>query len=255
MSGSLDKALTLLRHLAASERGLRLTELAAVAGQPAPSVHRLLKTLEGQGFVARGPAREWRLGPSLASMTEASRRHFALQELAEPALARLTGETEMTSYLSVVSGRDSLCLMRVDGTGEVRTLTMDAGMRRPLGIGAGSMALLAEMEEGAARETVAAIAAERSGNTGSYDPAGIMAQRRVAQRQGYAEHQGILIPGICGLGMAGDAGGRAFAVSVSFIGSLYGEERRSATRARLARTVLEIEAAVSKTVGSVPKGI
>jgi len=47
-----------------------------------------------------------------------------------------------TVYLVVRSGMEAVCLERIEGPSPVRVLTLDSGSRRPLGLGAGGLAIL-----------------------------------------------------------------------------------------------------------------
>lgn len=52
---SLDRALSILGAIAAADHDLGLADVAASVGLPKSTVHRLLRTLELRGFVARSP--------------------------------------------------------------------------------------------------------------------------------------------------------------------------------------------------------
>src|SRR5690606_31297222 len=80
---------------------------------------------------------------------------FDIAELARPALIRLARETGDTVFLSVREGLDAICLERQVGSYPIKTLTLDVGDRRPLGVGAGSLALLAFLPEAEIAEIIA----------------------------------------------------------------------------------------------------
>src|SRR5256885_16138309 len=66
-----------------------------------------------------------------------------IRDLCEPAMAALSRETEDTAYLVVRSGFEAVCLHRLEGDFPIRTLVLQVGSRRPLGVGAGGLAVLA----------------------------------------------------------------------------------------------------------------
>ncbi|MGJ7542439.1 IclR family transcriptional regulator [Variovorax sp. LT1R16] len=58
-------------------------------------------------------------------------------------MAEATGDT---AYLVVCSGFDAVCMHRREGSFPIRALVPEAGSRRPLGVGAGGLAMLAAVE-------------------------------------------------------------------------------------------------------------
>lgn len=150
---TIGRAALVLRALAAGpDAGSRLSEVTERVGLGKATVHRLLGALVDVGFVEYDESeRHYRLGYSLFSLG-ASARRFHLVDKARPCLVRLAAVTGDTVYLSVRDGDEAVCVDRCTGSFPIRTLTLDIGDRRPLGVGAGSMALLAfETDEEIAR--------------------------------------------------------------------------------------------------------
>lgn len=148
---SVVRTAALLRILAANnDEGLRLKDVADIAGLEQPTAHRILSALNAVGFVARRPkTRRYHLGPLLQELFIAAYKGFSIQDAILPSLKRIAAELGDTVYLSLRNGLDSVCVERVEGSYPIRTCTVNIGMHRPLGIGAGSIALIsgfAEME-------------------------------------------------------------------------------------------------------------
>ncbi|HSP23603.1 MAG TPA: IclR family transcriptional regulator, partial [Saliniramus sp.] len=141
---TIGRAALVLRALAAAPAsGSRLSEVTERVGLGKATVHRLLGALVDVGFVEHDETeRRYRLGYALFTLG-ASARRFHLVDMARPGLVRLAAATGDTVYLSVRNGDEAVCVDRCTGSFPIRTLTLDIGDRRPLGIGAGSMALLA----------------------------------------------------------------------------------------------------------------
>ena len=75
VQSSASKILALLEALAKIETStFGVTEVAAAIGVPKSTAHRLLKTLEEHGFVARAGSR-YRMGGRLVELGEAARLH------------------------------------------------------------------------------------------------------------------------------------------------------------------------------------
>jgi len=88
-------------------------------------------------------------------------------------------------FLIARSGYDSVCIDRREGAFPIKTFTLDVGTRRPLGAGAGGLALLLLLPD----EEVDAIIAANAVRIGSYNkltvPALLKALRR-SRELGYA---------------------------------------------------------------------
>ncbi|WP_454727469.1 MULTISPECIES: IclR family transcriptional regulator [Cupriavidus] len=155
---SLQKACKLLRALS-DPRHTRLTDLAAATGVDKASALRLLDTLAAEGFVARdADTKAFSLGPEWLALRAASVRRIDPRAAVRPALIRLAQAFEDTAILSVPSGCESVCLELRPGTFPIRANYLDVGSRRPLGVGAGSLALLAALPDAEVETTVRAIA-------------------------------------------------------------------------------------------------
>ena len=145
-AGSLKRGVQILKILATvGARGLALTEIAARAGLPHPSVHRVLRQLLDDRPVPRNEdIKRYRLGPLAFELGIAcSTMYGDLRDLCSNAMDMLSAETGDTSYLVVRSGFDAVCMHRHEGEFPIRALVLDVGGRRPLGVGAGGLALLA----------------------------------------------------------------------------------------------------------------
>ena len=147
--GAIERAFLLLKFLATSgRRGLALTQLAALAALPHSTVHRLLQRLIAERMVMQNAStRRYGLGPLAFELGVAAAPSFDLREPCRPYLQQLAEELGDTIYLTVRSGNDCVCLDRYEGPSPIRVLTLNIGSRRPLGLGAGGMAMLAFMQE------------------------------------------------------------------------------------------------------------
>jgi DNA-binding IclR family transcriptional regulator len=143
-AGSLKRGVVLLKLLAtAGARGLALTELASKAQLPHPSVHRLLGQLISERLAEHsGETRRYKLGPLAFELGVAGSTMHDIRDLCEPAMNQLAAETGDTVYLVVRSGFDAVCMHRREGTFPIRALVLEVGSRRPLGVGAGGLAIL-----------------------------------------------------------------------------------------------------------------
>ncbi len=148
-SQSVDRALALLsivgRH---ADRGASLSELVAETELNKPTARRLLLALMRAGLIEQDEAsRLYFLGEETFVLGSLASRRYGLLQLAMESLQRLSRRTEDSSFLSVPRGTSSVCLYREEGTYPVRTHALQAGFEHPLGVGAGSLAMLSALPD------------------------------------------------------------------------------------------------------------
>lgn len=183
---NIARLLAVLEELShASAEGLRLTDLARAAGLGKTTAHRILGGLEGHGLIEQdAETGRYFLGLKMLVWAAAARNRFGIARLAEPVVERLARQTQDTVYLVARSGDESVCLDRREGSFPIRALTLNVGDRRPLGIGAGSLAMLAFLPDPEVDRIMAAHAVERAAFPFSDDR--IRQMIEAARRNGYA---------------------------------------------------------------------
>jgi DNA-binding IclR family transcriptional regulator len=138
-----QKACRILRSLT-EPRVSRLSEVATQAGLNKVTTLRILEVLTREGFVRRDEAtKTYSLGTEVGILAAAMRDRDDLRSRARPSLVRMAAVSEDSVLLSVRSGSESVCVDREVGSFPIRANYLDIGSRRPLGVGAGAMALLA----------------------------------------------------------------------------------------------------------------
>ena len=154
-SSSVQKVCRLLRVLS-TPQPLRLADLCASTGLHKATALRLLCALAQEGFVERDAGtKRFALGEESLMLGLAMQGRDHVSKHARPWLVRLAGLSGDTLILSARRGNESVCIDREFGAYPVRAGYLDIGSRRPLGVGAGSMALLAWLPE---REAAAVLA-------------------------------------------------------------------------------------------------
>lgn len=228
---ALDRALSLLRLVGARSRdGLRLSDIVSESGLAKPTVHRMLKALERNGFVEQSSdTRLYHLGPEAFVLGVLATERFGIHRLASGALQRLSAASEDTVFLSVPRDGHAVCLERVDGAFPIRTHVLQAGDRHPLGVGAGSLAMLAAMPDSEVMRVLELITPELEAKYPSYSPAFLQQEVAATRSQGYAFNPGHLLAGSWAIGVAvlNPAGECVGALSISAIEARLGETRRN----------------------------
>jgi DNA-binding IclR family transcriptional regulator len=159
-TSSVQKVCRILRALSVPE-ALRLADIAAATGLNKATVLRLLESLAEEGFVERDEdSKRYRLGEHATLMGLASQGRDLLRDRARPWLMRLATLCGDTVLLSVRSGAEAVCVDREFGAYPIRANYLEVGSRRPLGVGAGSLALLAWLPEGEVEALLRAKVAE-----------------------------------------------------------------------------------------------
>ena len=224
---SIERALLLLREIAAHNRsGSRLLDLAQRTGLQRPTVHRMLKCLSHEGMVQQdAETHRYYLGSMAFELGLTAAPRFNLREVCHPAMARIAEATGDTVFLTQRSGLDAVCIDRHEGTFPIKTFTLDIGMRRPLGVGTGSLAIVAALPDDEIQSII-------NNNQSRYEEYGVigatlLAQAKKAQKQGYSMREAPTLAGVRSVGHAikNQSGIPFAALSVSTISSRMTEKR------------------------------
>jgi len=150
---SVQKALRILSSFSIEKPELSLVEVARETGLSVSTTHRLLATLEAEGFVERTIENgSYRLAIKMFELGSIVLNRMELNIAGAPILAQLTTETEDTTYLSVLAGDSVLCVVRIEGARHLRSQFLAVGRHLPLHAGAASKVLLAYLPEGRVRQ-------------------------------------------------------------------------------------------------------
>jgi DNA-binding IclR family transcriptional regulator len=200
----------LLRILgAAPDGGERVTQLAQQVGLSQPTTHRLLRSLMDEGMVEQDArTKRYRLSLEFFALAANAGNTGNLRDLVRPSMLRLSASLGDSLFLLARSGFDAICLDRSEGPYPIRTFTGDIGGRVALGVGQGSLAILAFLPE-EERETVIRYNLPRLKDFHLYDEVFLRSEVESVRRLGYAARNTGVLEGMAGLGMGGGGwGGR-----------------------------------------------
>lgn len=249
---SVERAISLLRILARRDAGgARLVDVVADSGLNKPTVRRLLLVLMREGLVDQDPgSRRYHLGVETFALGSVAAERFGIRKIAAPAVLRIAEASGDTAYLSVRSGFDAICVERQEGAFPIRTLTLAVGDRRPLGVGAGSLALLAFQPD---LNEVRSIIDVNAGRVNSYaprfEPQRLLALVDQTRSQGYAFNDGLIVAGMSAVAVPilNRRGEPEAALSIAAIDSRMTPERRAQLVALLQRERERIEQQLGRT--------
>lgn len=244
---SLQRGLRLLRVLGeASGDGMRLSDLAATAGETEATAHRLLKSTIAEGFVVRTRDRRYRLGLDFFSLAARAEPPENLRDICHPRLLHLSATLNETVFLLVRSSFHAVCLDRVDGPFPIRSFTGDIGGRIPLGVGQGSLVILAFLPE-EEREEVIRFNLPRLLDMGPIDEIYLRNEIEKARNSGYSTTETGIIPGMTGVGVPiFDTNGRVVAaLSIGTASDRLTPQRKAKVIELLEREAHDIGARIS----------
>jgi DNA-binding IclR family transcriptional regulator len=227
---SIERAMEVMRRVAeAGIDGVRLMDLVNATGLKQPTVSRLVAALIREGLIEQdGENRRFYLGVEAFALGAIASARFGIHNLALDALVRLAATTEDSAFLSIPRDTFSICLHREEGAFPIRTQVLKAGDRYPLGVGAGSLAILAAMPD---RDVERVIASNAAWVARSYPAHSANSLRQLVaetRSAGFAVNKGLIVQGSWGVGVAiiEDAGKPLGALSVAAIESRLPERRR-----------------------------
>ncbi|MGY2167725.1 IclR family transcriptional regulator [Pseudomonas gingeri] len=226
--GAVSRLFAVLRSLGQTpENGERVTQLAENIGLSQPTTHRLLRSLMEEGMVEQdGRSKRYRLSLEFFALAARAGQSGNLRELVRPALLRLSASLGDSLFLLARSGFDAICLDRSEGPFPIRTFTGDIGGRVALGVGQGSLAILAFLPEDE-RETVIRYNLPRLRDFHLYDEVFLRSEVENVRKLGYAGRNTGVLQGMAGVAVPIlDREGRAVAaLSVATISDRLGPDR------------------------------
>lgn len=238
----------LLRIVAAhNSSGMKLNEIAALAGLEQSTAHRIVTALNSVGFLSRDPkTRRFYLGPLLFELFTTAFPHFNIRDLCKPVMEQLAKQLGDTVYLTVRSGFDGICVERIEGSHPIRTCTVEVGQRRPLGLGAGSLVLLSTLSD----MEVATVLDQNAARFMAFGITADQMRRRItlARTQGYIDQAAVSSSDVIGVALPirGRTGHAFGALSMTAVSSRMTGERVSFLVTELRSAIADIEAQIAK---------
>lgn len=206
---------------------MRIADVVSVSGLPMSTCFRMLQRLELEGLVDRDPlTRKYHLGPLLYELGLLAQPRYRLSELCDEALRVIADQTQDTVYLSERRGSESICTSRALGDYPIKALTLDVGIRRPMGVGAGGLAILSALPEAEADQIVEASGPQYA-KFGAVDPGFLRAAVIESRTRGYSFLDSVATPGTAAVGVAFPPEYPIAAISVAAISSRLGPARRA----------------------------
>lgn len=239
---ALRRGLELLRVLGQHQHtGLRLSDVTRLTGLERSTAHRLLSCLVEEEFAERNAlSKRYRLGMDAMHLGSAAVRKLPLVDRFRPMMQRLARVSGNTVFLVVRDGDEAVCLHREAGPLPIKVFTIDVGARRLLGIGAGGLAMLSQLDDAEIGDIHARHRAAYG--TLGLDQFSLMRAVRDCRARTHSLIVDITAPGVVGIGAALPASVRVqAAMSIGTTTMGFTTARRTELAALLAAAVHEIE--------------
>jgi IclR family acetate operon transcriptional repressor len=184
---SIGRAFMLLETVVDNGGVMGLSRLADVTGLPLPTIHRLVRTLVGLGYLRQEPSRQYAVGPRLTRLAEGSTQMFAAW--ARPHLLKLVSEVGESANLAVLDCDHAVYLAQVPSRHQMRMFT-EVGRRVPLHCTAVGKVMLAQFEEVKVREIIQRAGMPVQTESTITDVPELLTQLELIRTRGYATDEG-----------------------------------------------------------------
>lgn len=200
---AIRRAAAILKHIAANPRpGATLRDISEAMELSRSTAHRILKCLVQENLVSQSDdGRRYSMGDLTLELGLAAKPLQKAILQWRRTVEEVSRQTGATTYLMGRSGDESVCLDTAAGSSVVRVLPVEVGQRRPLGLGAGAVAILAAMPEGERENTIDSIEPYLHLHS-TVSAAAIREMVKKTRETGFAESWGQVAEGIFGLGVA-----------------------------------------------------
>lgn len=170
--------------------GVGVSALARELQIPKAVVHRLLKGLAADGFLAFDESdKKYRLGSGALLVGLAASRQIDIHRIVRPLLERLVRATAETATLSLKRGWTRVYVDQVLSPQEIR-MEVTTGVAYPLYAGASSKAILAAMTDAAIHECLASEPRHAMPVSTMVTDEELLAEVEVIRERGYAVSSG-----------------------------------------------------------------
>jgi len=195
---SIGRTIKIISYIASyNVEGVRLVDLASSLNLSRPTVYRILQFLVAEGWVMRrSNSQKYFLGHFLFELGLTAAPQFKFRDLCQPSLERIARKTQYVSFLTIRSGVDAISIARSKGM-SFELPALQIGVHRPLGIGAGSLALLMNLPD----EQVSSIVMKNARRLRSFadvNIATLLESVKLCRSQGFASHDERLLRGHSG---------------------------------------------------------
>jgi DNA-binding IclR family transcriptional regulator len=201
---AIRRAMDVIRAVAQLQRsGASLGRVARATGLNSSTAFRILRSLtEERMLYYDEEERSYHLGVLAFELGLATQGKSHVQERFRPVVEQVAARTRLTTYLMARSDNDAVCLLCAQGSAFIRAMPMDVGQRLPLGIGAGSVAILSTLDDEEVEKMLASEETKLDLFPGGRAEASRIRERVThVRRHGFSISSGSVARGLTGVGV------------------------------------------------------
>ena len=188
---SFSRTMSVLRLIAAhTDQGITLVEIVRRLGITRTTAYRMVRALEQEGLVSQDLPGSYYIGPEAFLLGLVGAERYSIGDDIHASLSSLVRLSGDTALFAVRRGNHAIYIGREEGTYPVRTYIAGVGSRRPLGIGAASLAIFSTLTDGEIEEILASNAEVLSLEYPDFPPSLIRQLIRDTRHHGYALNPG-----------------------------------------------------------------
>ena len=143
--GSLEKSMQIIEILAANNRGLALSQLAALSGLPPSSVHHVLSTLRGRNYIMQDPeTKKYSLGFRFLAISRSILEGFDIRKISQDYLYKLSQDLKESVQVGVLVNNQVMFVDKADAANCRLAVLIHVGSTLPPHVAASGKLLMAE---------------------------------------------------------------------------------------------------------------
>jgi len=185
---SLERALTLIEHMAEAGRPVTISELSENAGLKISTVHRLLNTLLNRGYVEQDrETNKYQLGLKLLDVANNIFSYTDIRGIARPFLSELVDRCNETANLAILDGTEIVYIDQIESQNYIIVkMFAQVGNRGPVHCTASGKILLAYLPEKELDHLLSRIELKQFTGQTITEPEALKKELLKARKQGYA---------------------------------------------------------------------
>lgn len=239
---AIRRAIDILRAVAQLQRsGANLSRVARATGLNTSTSFRILRSLSEERILEYEETEKcYRIGALAYELGLAAPQEYHVQPRWRRAVEDVAKQTRLTTYLMARSNNEAVCLMCIEGSMVLRAMPVDVGQRLPLGIGAGSLAIISTLDDDEIKSILSDLK-PRLATMGdhTWQPNAILERIQATRQRGFSMSTGTLAQSVTGIGIAIPAseGLAQLAISVSAVAQAFSPEEAKRINAILVTAI------------------
>lgn len=242
---AIRRAVAILKIIAAGGYpGVTLSQVSGTLQATRSTTHRILKCLVAEGLVNQDPnEHRYTIGHLTYELSLSVVRDFHVATQWHRLVETVARLTNHTTYLLARSGMDAVCILKADGRAMLRVIPVEVGQRRPLGVGAGAIALLSTFEAPDIERIVKALEPAIR-QFPHLSPETVIRDAMEAKTRGYSISRGRVFTDVVGLGfLLPDERGQ-LTISIAAPGSVVDDKRLTELATTIRAAIAEVKPVV-----------